>query len=451
MMKSFIKILIYTCSIISTIKANDDPNKKKKILSFGGNGMIGSNTLETLIATNKYDITLVSRGSWPFDTSTSIKPYVNHVFCDRDIGLENCGTLVEDISNTTEYYAVLDFSGFLPSWIEDAVKVLKGKVRVYVYVSSDSVYEVCEDGEPLGKYGKLVETDAVRPFDDNIMRKLNAEDEYGDEKLGGEEVLVNQAVMDEDGDGDSFPYVILRYADVIGRRDATDRFATYVMWAMLQQMPPADPDDIPNPAPVPDFHVPNNILERSSITYVSDATQSILSSIYMPDSWNEAYNIASAQIFNVTNAIEMIATSVYTSQYQNKINYKPKVIKVDADDGIAMYPSVTRGPVNIEKAITKLKFRPTPMNQIISNTVDWYLEIFESDLNYRDVVIEEWEDNLFQDSNLFSNRVHDKVMQHVWSKISYNSAGDYYDGDGNPTFYDDDDDEEDEDEDEDEL
>ena len=179
-------------------------------------------------------------------------------------------------------------------------------------------------------------------------------------------MLVNQAVMDEDGNGDSFPYVILRHADVIGQRDATDRFATYVMWAMLQQMPPANPDDIPNPAPVPDLHVPNDMLERSSITHVSDATQSIISSIHMPDTWNEAYNIASAQIFNVTNAIEMIATSVYTSQYENKINYKPKVIKVDADDGITMYPSVTRGPVNIEKAITKLKFRPTPMNQIIS-------------------------------------------------------------------------------------
>merc|ERR1711982_156566 len=126
-------------------------------------------------------------------------------------------------------------------------------------------------------------------------------------------------------------------------------------------MPPANPDDIRNPVPVPDLHVPNDILERS----------------------------------------------YYICQYENKINYKPKVIKVDADDGIAMYPSVTRGPVNIEKAVTKLKFRPTPMNQIISNTVDWYLQIFESDLDYRDVVIEEWEDNLFLDSNLFSNRVHD--------------------------------------------
>ena len=83
-----------------------------------------------------------------------------------------------------------------------------------------------------------------------------------------------------------------------------------------------------------------------------------------------------------------------------------------------------------------------------SNTVDWYLQIFESDLDYRDVVIEEWEDNLFLDSNLFSNRVHDKVMQHIWSQISSNSAGDYYDGDGSPTFYYDDDDEEDEDEEE---
>jgi len=429
-MNSFIKSLLYAFVAINAVNA-----EKKKILAFGGNGMIGSNTLEQLIATDEYNITMVSRGSWPFDTETKIEPFVKYIYCDREDGIEEtCPELVQDISNTDEYYAVLDFSGFLPAWIEDAVKVLKKtKVRVYVYVSSDSVYEVCGDGRRLKKYQKLVETDAERPIDEGTRRKLIVKDEYGDEKLGGEEALVEHAMMN-----DGFNFVALRYADVVGPRDATDRFATYVMWAKLQLI--ADKDIIP------DLHVPKDVLESTSVTYVKDATQSIINCMTMPDSWNEAYNIASNEIFNVTKTIEMIATHV-------KGNVpKPKVIRVDAEDGIAMYPSVTRGPINVGKAVSKLSFRPTPLSTVISETVDWYLKMFESDLNYRDVVIAEWETNLFEDSDLFTRRQRNDIMDHVDSKIPAVVSDEVEEADGNipyPVMYEDDDfDEEDEDEEE---
>jgi len=379
--------------------------EKKKILSFGGNGMIGSNTLLDLIATDEYDITLVSRGSWPFDTETTILPFVDHIYCDRENDVSFCSELLEHVKDTKEYYAVLDFSGFLPSWIEDSIKILKNKVRVYIYISSDSVYEVCGDGKPLGKYQKLVETDAVRPIHDSVQRELNAKDEYGNEKLECEEVLVEQG-MKKDG----FPYVLLRYADVIGPHDDTDRFATYVIWAKLQQL--LNREDI-----IPDLHTPEDILESSSITYVNDATQSIISAMSLTSSWNEAYNIASSEVFNVTSAVATIATKVY----RNANYYKtPVVIKVDSENGIAMYPSVTRGPVSIAKAIKKLQFSPTILNKAISDTVSWYLDIFETDLNYRDTVVSEWEDNLLQDSELVSRRLQDKIMKRVWAKLPDN-------------------------------
>ena len=65
---------------------------KRKILSLGGNGMIGAETLSRLIhhasdddEVVEYDVTMVSRGSWPVDTQDVIAPHVNFVECDRQI------------------------------------------------------------------------------------------------------------------------------------------------------------------------------------------------------------------------------------------------------------------------------------------------------------------------------------------------------------------------------
>ena len=46
---------------------------KKNLLSFGGNGMIGSAVLDRLIKTDVYEVTMVSRGSWHYDSNLRIK------------------------------------------------------------------------------------------------------------------------------------------------------------------------------------------------------------------------------------------------------------------------------------------------------------------------------------------------------------------------------------------
>ena len=55
----------------------------KKVLSFGGNGNIGSEVMTRLAAEGGYDITLVSRGNWHFDSALRVMPHVNLVVCDR--------------------------------------------------------------------------------------------------------------------------------------------------------------------------------------------------------------------------------------------------------------------------------------------------------------------------------------------------------------------------------
>ncbi|CAG7720176.1 unnamed protein product, partial [Allacma fusca] len=49
-------------------------------------------------------------------------------------------------------------------------------------------------------------------------------DSYGDQKLAGEEVLI------ENNKATGMKFLIFRLADVIGPRDTTDRWWTYQMW-----------------------------------------------------------------------------------------------------------------------------------------------------------------------------------------------------------------------------
>merc|ERR1719232_70320 len=362
-------------------------------------------TLSRLISTGMYDITLVSRGNWPFDTSTLIKPHVKHIECDRDFELEDCEELITEISETDNYHAVFDFSGFLPAWIENVIEVLeqhKAKVRVYIYTSSDSVYEVCGDGERL-KGGLLFETDAVRPKDEDLSDELIERDEYGDEKLGGEEVLIDQGKTIS-----GFPYVFLRFADVLGPRDQTDRFITYVLWAKLLKLAKETDNNV-----IPNLHIPAEVLKRSSVTYVEDAAESIILAMNTPSSWKEAYNVACLEIFNVTKAIASISKYIIGQDYQ------PNIISIDdPDNAIAMYPSVSRGPVDISKAEDKLKFVPTPLEEVLKKTIDWFERQLQIDPKYKSDMIKIWFDNLIGGThNLIRNQESNMIMSFI--KLEY--------------------------------
>ena len=85
-------------------------------------------------------------------------PHVTTVKCNRDYqpacaadknatdcdinAVHQCKELMDIIKETDKFDVVLDFSGYEPKWIHDNCQVLKDKVGVYIYISTDSVYEV---------------------------------------------------------------------------------------------------------------------------------------------------------------------------------------------------------------------------------------------------------------------------------------------------------------------
>ena len=165
------------------------PVKREKVLVFGGNGNIGSELVHQLIQQDKYDIAIVSRGNKYFDSDTRIMPFVEHFIYDReqeDWSLEYCPDLMEYIGKY-KFKFVFDFSAYKPEELKATLEVLDKKTDLYVYISSELIYEVCEFRSHMNG-GKSREIDAVRPETKSERQQLNDGDDYGNDKLLCEEV-----------------------------------------------------------------------------------------------------------------------------------------------------------------------------------------------------------------------------------------------------------------------
>jgi UDP-glucose 4-epimerase len=157
-------------------------SSKKQILVLGGNGFIGAEAVEYLLNSNdEYEITLVNRGSWSdWDSLTRIKPRIKaNIICDREKEF-----LADKLdANSFNFDYVIDFSAYKSSAIKNTLKNLPlEKIRLYVLISTDSVYEV-SDMENYGNEYFIKESDSKRPESQSERRHLKKFDSYGHHKF----------------------------------------------------------------------------------------------------------------------------------------------------------------------------------------------------------------------------------------------------------------------------
>jgi len=377
-MSSLLAFLIISSSCTSSLNAEE--TKRYQILSFGGNGNIGSAVLARLLDTMEADVTVSSRGSWHWDAEKRIAPRVQLVKCNRkyepacaaetnkteecDINaLRQCPDLMQVIESTDKFDMVLDFSGYEPKWIHDAATVLKGKVGVYIYISTDSVYEVSVD-KPTRRASK--ETDAVRPSDEKEVKLLKRKDPYGHYKLACEEALAHYRVKEGGA-----PWVSLRLADVIGPRDTTNRWWTYQMWVTFYP-------EIDRPVFMP-AHIADKV---ESLTYVDDVAQAVLKVIEKgEDVWDEAYNIALEEEFTLANILLRMRDGLGMKEVLGDSQ--------DSEKSFYLYPTVFSGNMDITKAKKMLDFEPTPADEAFEETLLFYKKAFADFPEERDVVLTE--------------------------------------------------------------
>ncbi len=337
---------------------------ERRILLFGGNGFLGASTAEKFIEAGD-NVTIVNRGNWYWDSRDRINPHVDVIHCDREQDLgENCPELTAYMEQDLTLDAVVDFSAYRAKHIEDVVPILSGKAKLYVQISTDSVYDVCDKKHG----GPSKETDAVRPEDEDERKLRISHFSYGHRKLAAEEALQKQRL--EGG----FPFVALRLPDVVGPRDTTYRWWVYQLWVKLSNRIPT------RAAKIPIFLQGYNM----SFVYVDDVAAAILDVLGKgAEIYDQAINLAYREPFTK----EELFTDL-----QEELGVKfPLEVEENRTLARYMYPSVRRGPLDIKKAESLLSWEPTPWKQVVKETVAFYEAAMRDDSEFqvqRDEVIQ---------------------------------------------------------------
>ena len=321
--------------------------ESSNILVFGGNGFMGATTVEHMIQRGD-NISIVNRGHWYWDSEQTIKPFVRHFKCDRGVSLHSCEPLQSYVDNNSDLFfdAVVDFSAYDVQAVIEVIRMLKGKIGRYIYISSDSVYEVCIKNHTM----PTREVDAIRPWDSRLQIQNNQKDDYGHRKLECEEILAAQRRNSEF----AVPYISLRLPDVIGPRDNTYRWWMYQMWIRLGAY-------LDRPLSVPRYL----LNRRLSLVYSEDIADLIIELLTSDLTvFDDAYNLAFEETPTLLELVDTI------KQYANSSHVS--VDTEDTSEHFNLFPSVTLGAIDIEKATKLLKWKPTPFHKAAMDTVMFY-------------------------------------------------------------------------------
>jgi len=204
------------------------------VLILGGSTFMGRELVQAMLAKSAR-VCIVNRGRSYWGTKDVSGGRAAHLTADRN----KPQTFAQRLDEVTTFLGgnwalVADFSAYNEDDIHASLAGLHGRFETYVYISSDSVYEVSAwagrawKSEASGLFRSSVAEDAtVRPDDKHLRAKLRQADSYGDGKLRAEEALsktLSCALRAEQR------CLALRLPDVIGPFDDTLRLWAYWHW-----------------------------------------------------------------------------------------------------------------------------------------------------------------------------------------------------------------------------
>ena len=272
---------------------------------------------------------------------------------DRKTDVTDCPALC-DLLNSRTFDAVIDFSSYKRSELKRVLPHVINRTRLYIYISSDSVYEVCRI---KSSNGDSKEEDDVRPESEEEKDKLKQQDKYGHDKLSCEEYLREVCAQHQ------AKFVCLRLADVIGPMDSTERWWQLQLW-LSATLKTGSPLVLPE-------HLREKLL---SFVFVKDIAKVVCELVQLAHSgnhsmqiMNQSYNLAFRERVTLHQLLLLINSDLPTKEEQVDVEYS-----TDAAAIPQYFPSVERGPFDVSKASQLLNWRPTSLVAAVRDTVLFY-------------------------------------------------------------------------------
>ena len=133
-----------------------------KALFIGGTGTI-SMAISKLILEKGWELYLINRGNRNNDERLKGAHFITVDINDEKAAAEKLAGMQFDVA--------CDFIGFVPSQLERDYRLLNGKVRQFMYISSASAYQ-----KPCGNYVISEKTPLANPYWEYSRNKIACED-----------------------------------------------------------------------------------------------------------------------------------------------------------------------------------------------------------------------------------------------------------------------------------
>ena len=160
--------------------------------------------------------------------------------------------------------------------------------------------------------------------------------------------------MESNQEAFGYQYVSLRLPDVLGPRDNTGRWWTLILWLRTHR-------DITGP-----LHIPPYIENQPiSLVYSVDVAKLIIRLMGIDgEVLNTSYNVAFAETLTLEELLDALAKRLSIS----KVDY------VKGDNATVNFgiPSVSKGPIDVAKAMEALNWKPTSLERALNDSCDFY-------------------------------------------------------------------------------
>lgn len=243
---------------------------------------------------------MINRGKRYWNQNFKDFPYVKYYYGDRHVYFEYEKLLryiskKHGITSENKWDLVVDFCCFERKEIKSSIRGLNNLISLYIFISSDSVYDVCE--EDIRKEVLIKEEYSVRPENELKLKKLNKDEDYGNDKLKCEEYLSSHTDL-------NFPYVCFRLPDVIGPFDSSGRFWGYQKWIEICDQHPIHFNKFTQ-------------MRKLSLVYSEDVARLMVSmmnrskdQIFIGSIHGQSFNISFNETYTLFELLESIAQKI---------------------------------------------------------------------------------------------------------------------------------------------